>query len=258
MVLAQWHPLGLIDEARVEVDEGRERGDEDRDRDQHRHDRERESEQAARRHAECHGGAERQHDREEGAPGPVEEQHDSYQQHGEDRERAGGCRRGLPLQPRGDVRSADLPHRPDASLREPRVDRPERHIALRGSVHVEVHHDRQEAVPHETLPPEERGLEREPLQLGVAGRGSGAPERVEDREGAHVRNAAESRLRGHHPRDGGRRPRILRFEQHEDGLCLREDPLERTGRCVVGIARDDEPVDAALAGDARRPVRGCR
>ena len=198
-----------------------------------------------------HRRAQGEHDGEERARRAVQEERESDEQRAEDRERAQRRLRRLPLEPRGDVGHANPAHRPRAARAHGAVDPGERRVALGGPVHVEVHQHAQKMVAHERLLPEEPRPAAERPELRRARAGARPPEHVEHGERGDVRHAPERLPQAVHATHRVRRPGVVRLEDEQRRLGLREDPLEGAGRRIVRVARDHEPVEGALARDAR-------
>ena len=177
---------GAIDESGLEVDERRERGDEDGERHQHRDDGEGEAEKPSCRDGQRDPRSEREHEREEGANGPVEQERRSDHQGAEERKVADGCGAGFALDPRLDVRHADLADRSGARTRKGGVDGGKRAVALRRAVHVQIHHHGEEPISEKALLAEEFRSCGQPPQLRQRRAGPRAADRIEDGEGAEV------------------------------------------------------------------------
>ena len=250
--------LRLIHEARVDVHERREAGDEDGERHESRHHRGGEAERARHPHAQGHRGPQGEQDGEEGAHRAVEVERDPHDEESEERE-VRGARPG----------STRARSRPRGRARPlcGRAPRAPRHLAAARSTAGEAgpararsprKRDREplKPVPKEPLPAEEGRAGRERTVGGGASRvraeaGMRAPKDIQARVGNHPRNGAKRGLEGqgpfeHHGVPSDRRPPRGAAPEDAPGRSA-----ARPGSRGSPDPGNQEPVDGPARWDAR-------
>ena len=213
---------------------------------------------AASGHAQQDGHGEGHENRGEGPARPVEEE---VQDHDEEAEEGKVAVAGFPRLPlevgrdEGLAEAAD-PAKGGARGRDRRLDPGQGRVALLGGMDVEAQGEAQEVVSEQGLAPEEGRAGQESAESGraVGAHGDAGPEALRERKGAdrgdpgHPREGLLERAQGG---QGRGMEGIVGLREKQDGGRLGEDALERAGRGVVLVRRDDHPLDGVVGGDAK-------